>query len=164
MARYQKAFDTLITAFRQYRNPDIIQYIISQHIIGEAAQVSALKMLAESGTHIVFPGFHSDPVAAPTGVDVVLMPSRCKTYCPAIIKAIAPGRRLLCQYIDGLCDPANHAGGTEDTADTDEITKLITGEANADVNMNKWPVVRTTRRLENRFCDCWRFIPSEIAT
>ncbi|MGB5863608.1 MAG: hypothetical protein WBG95_04855, partial [Sulfitobacter sp.] len=62
----------------------------------------------------------------------------------------------------------NQSGETVDTADIDELTKLIAREADADadadVKMNKGSAARTTRQLENRFRDCCRFMLHEVVS
>ncbi|MGC1494331.1 MAG: glycosyltransferase [Sulfitobacter sp.] len=153
----QKGFDTLIKAFRQCPNPDI-----QLHIIGEGAQEPALKSLAGTDTRIVFRGFYSDPVTALADVDVVLMPSRWEAYGLVAVEALAAGRRLLCNNIDGLSDHARHGGVMIDTANIGELSDLIAREAKAGNRVKEGSVVRTTKELENRFRDCWQFLLREV--
>ena len=153
----QKGFDTLINAFRQC--PDAK---IELHIIGEGAQGPALKALAGTDNRIVFRGFQSDPVTAMADVDVVLMPSRWEAYGLVAVEALAAGRRLLCHNIDGLSDHARHGGVMIETVDINELSALITSEANGDSKMMEESIVRTTRQLENRFRDCWQLMLREV--
>lgn len=152
-----KGLDTLIKAFRQCTDPDI-----QLHIIGEGAQGPRLKCLAGTDKRIFFKGFLSDPVIAMADIDVVLMPSRWESYGLVAIEALAAGRRLLCHNIDGLSDHARHGGVMIDTANIEELRDLIAREASADCKVKKGSVVRTTRQLENRFCDCWQFLLREV--
>jgi D-inositol-3-phosphate glycosyltransferase len=78
------------------------------------------------------------------------------------IEALAAGRRLLCHNIDGLSDHARHGGVMIDTANIEELRDLIAREASADCKVKKGSVVRTTRQLENQFCDCWQFLLREV--
>lgn len=154
----QKGFDTLIKAFRRCPDPDI-----QLHIIGEGAQEQALRALAGTDERIMFRGFHSDPVAALADVDVVLMPSRWEAYGLVAVEALAAGRRLLCNNIDGLSDHARHGGVMMDTANIEDLSNLIAREAIAGGKVKERSVVRTTKQLENRFRDCWRFLLHEVA-
>jgi D-inositol-3-phosphate glycosyltransferase len=154
----QKGFDTLIKAFRLC--PD---HNIKLHISGEGVQETALKTLAGTDTRIIFKGFQSDPVMALADVDVVLMPSRWEAYGLVAVEALAAGRRLLCYNIDGLSDHILHGGVMMDTTNIGELSDLIAREANAVGKVKEGSVVRTTRQLENRFCDCWQFLLREIS-
>lgn len=153
----QKGFDTLIKAFRQCPDPDI-----QLHIIGEGAQESALKTLAGTDTRIIFRGFQSDPVTALGDIDVVLMPSRWEAYGLVAVEALAAGRRLLCNNIDGLSDHARYGGVMMNTANIEELSDLIAKEAKAGNGVQAGSVVRTTKELEKRFCECWQFLLREV--
>jgi D-inositol-3-phosphate glycosyltransferase len=153
----QKGFDTLIKAFRLCPDPNI-----KLHIVGEGAQETALKTLAGTDTRIIFKGFQSDPVMALADVDVVLMPSRWEAYGLVAVEALAAGRRLLCNNIDGLSDHILHGGVMMNTTNIEELRDLIALEANAVRKVKEGSVVRTTRQLENQFCDCWQFLLREV--
>lgn len=153
----QKGFDTLIKAFRQCPDPDI-----RLHIIGEGAQESALKSLAGTDARIIFRGFHSDPVTALADVDVVLMPSRWEAYGLVAVEALAAGRRLLCNNIDGLSDHARHGGVMMNAANIEELSDLIAQEAKTGSTAQEASVVRTTKELEKQFRACWQFLLREV--
>ena len=95
----QKGFDTLITAFRRTTRPDI--YL---HIYGEGCESGTLRELAGNDPRIRFMGFSTDPVAAMAAVDAVAMPSNWEAYGLVAIEALAAGRSLLVNGIDGLVD------------------------------------------------------------
>lgn len=95
----QKGFDTLIRAFRMTDRSDI-----SLCIFGEGAEEASLRALAEDDARIHFKGFTHDPVAAMATVDAVAMPSVWEAYGLVAIEALAAGRRLLVNPVDGLRD------------------------------------------------------------
>ncbi len=153
----QKGFDTLIKAFRQCPDTDI-----QLHIIGEGAQKSTLQALALGDNRIIFRGFHSDPVSALADVDVVLMPSRWEAYGLVAVEALAAGRRLICNDVDGLSDHAQHGGVMMNMENIEELSNLIAHEARAGNRSQKTSVVRTTKTLENRFRESWQFLLRKI--
>lgn len=95
----QKGFDVLIEAFRAIDNPSL-----ALHFYGQGAEESRLRELAAGDPRIHFNGFVTDPVAAMTGLDAVVMPSRWEAYGLVAIEALAAGRRLLVNNVDGLAD------------------------------------------------------------
>lgn len=95
----QKGFDILIRAFRNISNPDLALYIY-----GQGAQEKFLRTLAAGDSRIHFKGFAADPVAAMSGLDAVMMPSRWEAYGLVAIETLAAGRRLLVNDVDGLKD------------------------------------------------------------
>lgn len=95
----QKGFDTLIRAFRMTDRSDI-----SLFIYGEGAEEASLRALAGDDARIQFKGFTDDPVAAMAAVDAVAMPSVWEAYGLVAIEALAAGRRLLVNPVDGLRD------------------------------------------------------------
>jgi glycosyltransferase involved in cell wall biosynthesis len=99
----QKGFDTLIMAFRRISRPDIFL-----HIYGEGCEGVTLRDLAGNDPRIRFMGFCPDPVAAMGAVDVVAMPSNWEAYGLVAIEALAAGRGLLVNNIDGLVDHVAH--------------------------------------------------------
>lgn len=153
----QKGFDILIKAFRQCPDPDI-----QLHIIGEGAQKSALQTLVGDDTRIIFRGFHSDPVTALADVDVVLMPSRWEAYGLVAVEALAAGRKLLCNDIDGLSDHAQHGGVMMNAASIEALSNMIAREARGHNRSQNGSVVRSTKTLEDRFRESWRFLLQEI--
>jgi len=153
----QKGFDTLIKAFRQCPDPDI-----QLQIIGEGTQEPALKTLAGADTRIIFRGFQSDPVTTLADVDVVLMPSRWEAYGLVAVEALAAGRRLLCNDIDGLSVHARHCGVMINSTNIEELLDLFAQEAKAGSREQEGSVVRTTKELENRFRKCWQFLLRDL--
>ncbi|MFZ5962534.1 glycosyltransferase family 4 protein [Thalassococcus sp. BH17M4-6] len=95
----QKGFDTLIQAFRQVKSADL-----ALHIYGEGAEEARLRHLALGDPRIRFMGFASDPVRAMAAVDAVAMPSVWEAYGLVAIEALAAGRPLLVNAVDGLLD------------------------------------------------------------
>lgn len=95
----QKGFDTLIRAFRMTDRSDI-----SLYIYGEGAEEASLRALAGDDARIHFKGFTNDPVAAMAKVDAIAMPSIWEAYGLVAIEALAAGRRLLVNPVDGLMD------------------------------------------------------------
>tara|TARA_R110002020_G_scaffold171046_4_gene361010 strand:- start:516 stop:1526 length:1011 start_codon:yes stop_codon:yes gene_type:complete len=95
----QKGFDTLIQAFRMTDRSDICLYIY-----GEGAEEPSLRALAGDDARIHFKGFADDPVAAMATVDAVAMPSVWEAYGLVAIEALAAGRRLVVNPVDGLTD------------------------------------------------------------
>lgn len=95
----QKGFDTLIKAFRQTTRPDMFL-----HVYGQGPEEDALRSLAADDPRIRFMGFSPDPATAMAAVDVVAMPSNWEAYGLVAIEALAAGRSLLVNDIDGLID------------------------------------------------------------
>ena len=95
----QKGFDTLIRAFQMTDRSDI-----SLYIYGEGIEEASLRALAGDDARIHFKGFTDDPVAAIAAVDAVAMPSVWEAYGLVAIEALAAGRRLLVNPVDGLLD------------------------------------------------------------
>ena len=95
----QKGFDTLLRAFRMTDRPDI-----SLYIYGEGAEEESLRALAGDDPRIHFKGFTNDPVLAMAKVEAVAMPSVWEAYGLVAIEALAAGRRLLVNPVDGLMD------------------------------------------------------------
>ena len=95
----QKGFDTLLRAFRMTDRPDI-----SLYIYGEGAEEAPLRALAGDDARIHFKGFTHDPVLAMAKVEAVAMPSVWEAYGLVAIEALAAGRRLLVNPVDGLMD------------------------------------------------------------
>jgi glycosyltransferase involved in cell wall biosynthesis len=95
----QKGFDTLIQAFRMTDRSDL-----SLYIYGEGAEETSLRALAGDDARIHFKGFTDDPVAAMAAVDAVAMPSVWEAYGLVAIEAMAAGRRLMVNPVDGLMD------------------------------------------------------------
>ncbi|KEO58235.1 glycosyltransferase [Thioclava indica] len=110
----QKGFDSLITAFRRTTRPDI-----SLLIYGEGPEEATLRDLASGDARIRFMGFAPDPVAAMATVDAVAMPSLWEAYGLVAIEALAAGRALLVNRVDGLSDHLAHgAYAVEDSSIT----------------------------------------------
>lgn len=108
----QKGFDTLISAFRTVHASDVALLIF-----GEGNEEDALRRLAAGDPRIRFMGFSTDPVAAIAAVDVVAMPSHWEAYGLVAIEALAAGRGLIVNPIDGLNDHiAYGARATRDTS------------------------------------------------
>lgn len=95
----QKGFDTLIRAFRALPDPGL-----ALHVYGEGAEEASLRQIAGDDSRIQFRGFSADPVSAMAEVDAVAMPSVWEAYGLVAIEALAAGRHLLVQDIDGLKD------------------------------------------------------------
>ncbi|SIN77445.1 glycosyltransferase family 4 protein [Vannielia litorea] len=95
----QKGFDTLIAAFRQVEREDI-----ALHIYGEGPEKAALEALAGADPRIRFMGFAANPAEAFAAVDCVAMPSRWEAYGLVALEALAAGRSLLVNPVDGLQD------------------------------------------------------------
>lgn len=123
----QKGFDTLITAFRRTGGTDI-----ALHIYGQGPEEAALLALAGGDTRIKFMGFTADPVAAMASVDAIAMPSNWEAYGLVAIEALAAGRQLLVNDIDGLADHVPHGALTVSGVSVDAwhlaLTKLIRGQ------------------------------------
>lgn len=153
----QKGFDTLIDAFRQTTDPDI-----QLHIIGEGAQEDALRVLAADDPRISFKGFQHNSAAAFTAVDVVVMPSRWEAYGLVAIEALAAGRRLICNDIDGLKDHEKHGATLFDTTNVAALSDLIAMEARGEGQGRPISVARATKQLERRFRDSWRYMLTSI--
>ncbi len=95
----QKGFDTLITAFRQCRDQDIVL-----QIYGEGCEREELERLADGDPRIRFMGFAPNVAAAMSEIDAVVMPSRWEAYGLVAIEALAAGRVVLVSAVDGLTD------------------------------------------------------------
>lgn len=122
----QKGFDTLIAAFRRLPQPDL-----ALQIYGEGPEAAPLRRLAGDDRRIRFMGFAADPVAAMAAVDVVAMPSNWEAYGLVAIEALAAGRGLLVNPVDGLTDHlAQGAIGVTDTSVRAWQTALLTQTQN----------------------------------
>ncbi|MGR3271500.1 glycosyltransferase [Thalassococcus profundi] len=122
----QKGFDTLIKAFRQINRSDL-----ALHIYGEGAEEAHLRHLAQDDPRIRFMGFASDPLNAMEAVDAVAMPSAWEAYGLVAIEAMAAGRPLLVNPVDGLVDHVTHGAILVSERSVDgwrrEILKLAEG-------------------------------------
>jgi glycosyltransferase involved in cell wall biosynthesis len=118
----QKGFDTLIRAFRRIARPDIFL-----HVYGEGAENTALRKLAGDDPRIRFMGFAADPVAAMAAVDMVAMPSNWEAYGLVAIEALAAGRGLLVNRVDGLTDHIPHGGHAVSDTSVDAWQNALEG-------------------------------------
>lgn len=152
----QKGFDTLIKGFRRTSRPDI-----SLHIYGDGSEGGALRDLAGNDPRIRFMGFSPDPVAAMAAVDVVAMPSNWEAYGLVAIEALAAGRSLLVNDIDGLVDHVPH--GAHTVADnTVEAWQNALEWMIQDGSKASQPTMLTSRFLENSFSKKWHQMVSSI--
>lgn len=152
----QKGFDTLIKGFRRTSRPDI-----SLHIYGDGSEGGALRDLAGNDPRIRFMGFSPDPVAAMAAVDVVAMPSNWEAYGLVAIEALAAGRSLLVNDIDGLVDHVPH--GAHTVADnTVEAWQNALERMIQDGSKASQPTMLTSRFLENSFSKKWHQMVSSI--
>lgn len=139
----QKGFDVLIAAFRKVQAPDI-----SLTIFGAGPEEPALRALAGDDPRIVFAGFAARPAEAFETLDAVMMPSRWEAYGLVAIEALAAGRALFVNPVDGLTDHislgARAAGGTDSAAWAETLEAAIAAPAGGP------PETRETTRAEAR--------------
>ncbi len=153
----QKGFDTLIRAFRLCHAPDL-----RLHVIGEGAEMKALQKLAGSDSRIIFKGFSADPATALRDVDVVVMPSRWEAYGIVAIEALASGRKLLCNGVDGLLDHVPLGGQVVDTSSPTGLSAAITDQALARISADNMSPIRQNAMLEMQFRENWRALLQEV--
>jgi D-inositol-3-phosphate glycosyltransferase len=153
----QKGFDTLIAAFRQTRCPDV-----ALHIYGEGPEKAALRNLAGNDARIRFSGFAPEPVAAMAKVDAVAMPSNWEAYGLVAIEALAAGRSLLVNDIDGLVDHVPHGARTvannSVAAWNLALEQVTTGKLAAPSAQNLDP-----DHFEHAFAANWRHLSQDLA-
>jgi glycosyltransferase involved in cell wall biosynthesis len=152
----QKGFDTLIRAFRRCATPHL-----ALHVIGEGAQESRLRELAQGDSRIVFQGFRANPVRALDGIDVVVMPSRWEAYGLVAIEALAAGRKLVCAGVDGLRDHAPHGARLINTNYVGALSDALEQEVHAPPLRADSAAIRTSDRLEQNFREGWDFLLRE---
>lgn len=154
----QKGFDILIKAFRELSDPNL-----ALHIYGQGAEERMLRDLAAGDPRIHFKGFSSNPVAAMTGLDAVMMPSRWEAYGLVAIETLAAGRRLLVSNVDGLTDHLPHGAALVDGAG-------IAPWQSALEELFAAPPRRRglghAHNYEKHFSDCWKslFLSPDIAS
>lgn len=145
----QKGFDTLIRAFRMTDRSDI-----SLYIYGEGAEEASLRALAGDDARIHFKGFTHDPVAAMASVNAVAMPSVWEAYGLVAIEALAAGRRLLVNPVDGLMDHIQHGAlvvrSGSVSAWKHAILDLV--EARSEIDTSS---IGPSLRLEDNFAAQW---------
>lgn len=146
----QKGFDTLISAFRRLDRPNICL-----QIFGEGSELETLRALAEDDARIKFMGFQKDPVVAMAAVDAVAMPSNWEAYGLVAIEALAAGRQLLVNDLDGLADHIPHGAiaVAENTAASWQraLDRLV-----QDMTELHGSPVRETLVLERAFASNWQ--------
>jgi len=126
----QKGFDTLISAFQKVEGQDL-----RLSIFGEGPEEANLRSLAQNDQRISFEGFAARPTVPYQSVDAVLMPSRWEAYGLVAIEALAAGRTLICNEVDGLLDHiefgarmAAHDDIESWTSKIDEIAGQVIGQ------------------------------------
>lgn len=151
-----KGFDTLIKAFRLTRRADI-----SLLIYGEGPEEATLRSLAEGDPRIQFKGFTDDPVAAMATIDAIAMPSAWEAYGLVAIEALAAGRRLIVNPVDGLMDHVPYGAQTvcngSVSAWKDVILNIIDERSEMD-RENTYPKVQ----FEDNFATKWRELSSMV--
>ncbi len=95
----QKGFDIAIRAFLAANREDL-----ELHVHGDGPERHRLKALAADERSIVFHGFADSPDAAMAGVDIVAMPSRWEPFGLVALEAMAAGRVVIANAVDGLND------------------------------------------------------------
>jgi glycosyltransferase involved in cell wall biosynthesis len=152
----QKGFDTLITAFRSANLPSL-----QLHIYGDGAERGTLQALAGDDPRIKFMGFSREPVAAMAAVDVVAMPSNWEAYGLVAIEALAAGRGLLVNGIDGLID--HIPNGARSVADNSpEAWRTALEEISWSGAAMDGAPIRSGPSLETAFSDNWHNLLSGL--
>lgn len=153
----QKGFDTLITAFRRMTRTDI-----ALHIYGQGPEEAALLALAGGDTRIKFMGFSADPAAAMARVDAVAMPSNWEAYGLVAIEALAAGRPLLVNDIDGLADHVPHGARAVSGVCVEDwhlaLTKLMQGPRGRDAT-----TTLGSDHFERDFAANWKALALEFS-
>ncbi len=146
----QKGFDTLIVAFKQRASDDL-----ELHIYGEGNEELALRKLAAGDHGIVFKGWATDPIAAFSDVDVVLMPSRWEAYGLVAIEALSAGKQVFCSNTDGLKDHAD-AGAILVSGRTASAWAAVIETAQSEAYIpHQSGSIRIDSVLERRFSKAW---------
>jgi glycosyltransferase involved in cell wall biosynthesis len=152
----QKGFDTLIKAFRLTQRSDV-----SLYIYGEGCEEAALRARAGDDPRIHFKGFTDDPVGAMATVDAVAMPSLWEAYGLVAIEALAAGRRLMVNPVDGLTDHISH--GAQAVRDG-SISAWKNAISDITEQQSELRNLRSCSepRLEDRFADQWQKLLAEV--
>ncbi|WP_371153841.1 glycosyltransferase [Jannaschia sp. 2305UL9-9] len=153
----QKGFDTLIRAFRNLPQTDI-----ALHIYGEGDQEAALRALAGDDPRIRFMGFSADPVAAMAAVDIVAMSSAWEAYGLVAIEALAAGRGLLVNDIDGLVDHAPNGAQTVEGGTVAAWQRAL-ADAVGDATPKAPSKPRSSQFLEDAFVAGWRDLTARLS-
>ena len=112
----QKGIDDLIKAFR---HPALASARLL--IAGEGAMDNELRHFAGGATNIEFLGSTDDPAAFYESVDCVIIPSRWEAFGLVASEAMAAGRFVIANDIDGLSEQVSHCGMLVKAGDTKEL-------------------------------------------
>ena len=150
----QKGFDDLIRSFRASSRADL-----ELHIYGTGAEEAALTRLAGGDPRIRFMGFVPDTARAMERLDAVVMPSRWEAYGLVAIEALAAGRPLFVNGIDGLSDHVTH-GALEVPTDGPDAWRAVFDTMPDRVEPPRDR--QTLRELKTDFLTSWRAQVSAI--